>query len=218
MLADPRCAGADIVVCGGDLVCGPQPVECLDRLLQLGPRARFLRGNGDRNVVEHGELHGGAWCAAELGPERLETVAAWPLTLELDVLGGTTFCHATPQRDDELVTRLTPPDELEAAFAAAPTGLVVVGHTHMQYDIPLPSGRCLVNAGSVGRPYEGVRGAFWTLLGDRLEPMRTEYDVERAAATIRASAYADAEEHASQLLEPPDPGEVATYFESRRGA
>src|SRR6478736_1155095 len=111
VLADPRLADADLIVSGGDLVAGPMPAECLDLLLELGPRVRFIRGNADRNVVEHGETHRGAWCAAKIGPDRLATVAAWPQTLELDVAGGTTFCHATPRSDDEIVTKFTPEHE-----------------------------------------------------------------------------------------------------------
>lgn len=43
-------------------------------------------------------------------------------------------------------------------------------------------------------------------------------DVEEAAAAIRASGYPDADDHASQLLDPPTADEVSAYFESLRGA
>lgn len=218
VLADPRLAGADVVVCGGDLVAGPMPASCLDRLSALGTRVRFVRGNGDRDVTECRDAHGGAWCADALGPERLAAVAAWPLTIEVDVAGGAMFCHATPRSDAEIVTRLTPDDQLERAFADVAAGLVVCGHTHIQVDRQLAGGRRFVNAGSVGRPYEGVRGAFWTLIGDEIEFLRTEYDVEEAAAAIRASGYPDADDHASQLLDPPSADGVSAYFESLRGA
>ena len=75
VLADPRCAGADVVVCGGDLVAGPMPAECLDRLSALGD-ARPLRARERRpRRARARRPHGGAWCAAALGPERLEAVA-----------------------------------------------------------------------------------------------------------------------------------------------
>ena len=96
---------------------------------------------------------------------------SWPSgrsTIELDVAGGTTFCHATPRFDDDLVTRLTPDDELAAVLEGTPTHLVVAGHTHMQVD-RLAGGHRFVVAGSVGRPYEGRQGAFWALLGDDVE-------------------------------------------------
>ena len=217
VLADPRLVDVDLIVCGGDLVAGPMPSACLDLLSGYGPRVRFIRGNADRNVVERGETHGAAWCADELGPSRLATVAEWPLTIELDVAGGALFCHATPRSDEEIVTRLTPDDELGAVLATAPSPLVVAGHTHMQVDRLAGNHRFIV-AGSVGRPYEGARGAFWALLGDDVELLRTDYDIETAAAAIRKSAFPDADEHAATLLDPPPPDEVSAYFESLRGA
>lgn len=219
VLADPRCVAADLVVCGGDLVAGPFPVACLDRLAALGNRVRFVRGNGDRDVVRRAELHGGRWCADRLGQDRLARVETWPLTVTLPVAGRTTFCHATPRADDEIVTRLTPADELADALADTDAPTVVAGHTHVQVDRLDGAGRRFVNAGSVGRPYEGRRGAFWALLdGSGVELVHTDYDVVAAATAIRASGYPDASAHADQLLEPPAPDEVSAFFEGLRGA
>src|SRR3954454_21600207 len=88
VLADPRLADVDLIVGGGDLIAGPMPSACLDLLLGYGSRVRVFRGNADRNVLERREEHGGAWCADELGPERLAIIAEWPLTIQLDVAGG----------------------------------------------------------------------------------------------------------------------------------
>ena len=198
VLADPRLADADLIVSGGDLLAGPMPSACLDLLLGYGSRVRFVRGNADRNVLERVEAFGGAWCAAELGPDRLAAVAEWPLTVELDVAGGATFCHATPRFDDDLVTRLTPDDELAGVLEGTPTPLVVAGHTHIQAD-RLAGGHRFVVAGSVGRPYEGRRGAFWALLGDDVELLRTDYDIESAAAAIRAKDFPDRRECATRV-------------------
>src|ERR687883_361127 len=51
-LAAVESAGADEIVVGGDVVLGPMPRETLERLLALGERARFIRGNCDRLVVD----------------------------------------------------------------------------------------------------------------------------------------------------------------------
>jgi diadenosine tetraphosphatase ApaH/serine/threonine PP2A family protein phosphatase len=141
-----------------------------------------------------------------------------PPTVELDVAGGATFCRATPCSDEEIVTRLTPDAEVELAVAGAPTRPVVCGHTHTQADRRLESGRRPVNAGSVGRPCEGVRGAFWAPIDDDVQHLCTGYDVEAAAAAIRRSGSPDAEEHAANLLDPQPADEVAVYSESLRGA
>jgi predicted phosphodiesterase len=220
VLADPRFAGAEQVVVGGDLVAGPMPRECLDRLLELGDRALFLRGNADRFVAERSPEHGASWCADELGEARLAHVAAWPLTVELDVggLGHVLFCHATPRSDEEILTRITSGDEVAEALAGVDAGTVVAGHTHVQFDRRIPAAPRFVNAGSVGIPYEGRRGAFWALLGPEVELLRTEYDTESAVAAIRERGWPEGEQVAGWLLEPEDPDKVTEFFESTRGA
>ena len=52
VLADVEALGVDRIVLDGDLADGPFPVETLDRLAALGDRALWLRGNGDRWLVE----------------------------------------------------------------------------------------------------------------------------------------------------------------------
>lgn len=214
VLADVDRERVDAVVVGGDAVSGPFPAEVFDRLAGV-PAARFVRGNGDRGVLERSEEHGAAITAEQLGEERLHEIARWPLTLELDVdrIGRVLFCHATPRSDEEIVTRLTPEAEVAEAFSPW-RGVTVVGHTHVQFDRTIGELR-LVNAGSVGMPYEGRRGAFWALLGPDVELRRTAYDVEAAAEAARAAGSDDL---AGRLLEPPDAGEVSEYFESLRGA
>jgi hypothetical protein len=63
----------------------------------------------------------------------------------------------------------------------------------MQFDRPV-AGRRWINAGSVGLPIEGEKGAYWALLGPDVRHMRTMYDLERAARAISTSGYPNAEE------------------------
>jgi len=215
VLADVQEERVDAVVVGGDAVAGPFPAETFDLLVSL-PESLFVRGNADRQVVERVEGFGSAWCADQLGDERLAAVAAWPFshTLEVDGLGDVVFCHATLRTDEEIVTRITPDDEVVAAFPGG--GTVVVGHTHVQFDRRYEGFR-LVNAGAVGMPYEGRCGAFWALLGaGDVEQRRTEYDVEAAAARIRGSGWSEADQLAEWLTDPPDPADATETFESRR--
>jgi putative phosphoesterase len=216
VLAEVEREGVDLVVAGGDVVAGPFPVEALDLLSGLGERCVFVRGNGDREVVESDDAQS-VWCRERLGP-RIAAVAAWPLVRTLDVggLGTVVFCHATPASDNEIVTRLTPDAEVAAAFPEAT--VAVVGHTHVQFDRTVGDLR-VVNAGSVGWPYEDAPGARWALLRDGVVELRaTAYDVEAAAAAIRASGYPEAEEAARGVVEPPGAEAASAYFEGRRGA
>jgi hypothetical protein len=65
----------------------------------------------------------------------------------------------------------------------------VIGHSHHQFDRRVGDLR-VVNAGSVGMPYEGEVAAFWTLVVDgEPEFRKTPFDVERAIAEIEASGW-----------------------------
>ena len=88
VLADPRAAGPDVVLVGGDAVPGPFAAATLDRLERLDVPVRFIRGNGERETAEAvggaepapGDLAArtAALSAAELGAERARRLAEAP--------------------------------------------------------------------------------------------------------------------------------------------
>ena len=88
------------------------------------------------------------------------------------------------------------------------------GHTHHQFDRRIGDTR-VVNAGSIGMPYEGRPGAYWALLGPDVELRRTEYDFAAAAEAIRATSYPDPEEKIELLTSPPSAEEAAEVLEQR---
>ncbi|MBA2615524.1 MAG: metallophosphoesterase family protein [Actinobacteria bacterium] len=205
VLAEPDVRWADLVLVGGDAVMGPFPAETLEALVGLGERALFVRGNTDRVL---GELPAddpwaerNAWVCAELGDEATAAVTAWPesLAVEIDGLGQTLFCHGSPRSDTEILTRATPPERLAPILAEVREPVVVCGHTHVQFDRRFEGTR-LVNAGSLGMPYEGETGARWALLGPDVELRRTSYDVEAAANRVRASGLPGADEFAEEYV------------------
>jgi putative phosphoesterase len=155
---------ADVVVVGGDTVAGPWPSETLERLRSLEGDVRFIRGNADREVYE--EKRGLAppevidFVRERLSPEQLEFLRSLPLTLSV---GRVLFCHATPRNDEEIFTKISPEERWRDVLAGVDADVVVCGHTHVQFDRPVGDVR-LVNAGSVGLPYEHEPGAYWALL------------------------------------------------------
>jgi predicted phosphodiesterase len=213
-LADPRCVAADAIVAGGDVVWGPLPVECVRLLRDAG--ARFLAGNCERDVLA-GVTEIGWWCRAQLDDEVRAEVEGWAATVTLDVdgLGSVLFCHGSPRSDDEILTRLTPDAAVEEACGGAP--IVVGGHTHVQFDRTAGPTR-LVNAGSVGMPYEGRTAAFWALLGPGVELVSTDYDVGAAAAVVLATGYPGASDLAETMHTPHSAEEASQIFEARRQA
>lgn len=227
VLAELRALRPDVILVGGDMVAGPFPREVLERLRDLGDRARYIRGNADREVAALiGEPPGadaGAdawagrarWAAARLSPADREFLSRLPLTLVLEIegLGPTLFCHATPRSDEEIFTRASPEARVAGMLAGVEQPLVVCGHTHIQFD-RVVAGRRVVNAGSVGLAYEGRPAAFWTLLGPDVGPHATPYDHAAAADAARRLGFPGGEDYASRfLLAPPSADEATAFFE-----
>lgn len=223
VLADIRDEGVDQVVVGGDIVPGPLPRQCLSALHELTVPVHFIPGNGEADVLalSRGEPSTRVperyhetirWVAAQLPPEQLAEFAGWPPTFRLEIpeLGRVLFCHATPRDDNEIFTAITPEDRLRPIFETAGADLIVCGHTHMQFDRRIGTVR-VVNAGSVGMPF-GDPGAYWLLLGPRVELRRTRYDFAEATARIRATAYPLASEF--EVLCPPTAAQMLEMFES----
>jgi putative phosphoesterase len=220
VLAEVEELEVDAVVVGGDMVIGPMPRATLERLLALGERALFVRGNGDREIAAPAAgadrwLERTRWSAAQLERGQLAWLAALPDTqsVAVDGLGPVLFCHGSPRSDEEILTRISAEERVAAAVAGVPEAVVVCGHTHVQFDRQI-AGKRLVNAGSVGMPYEAQPGAYWALLGPDVELCRTEYDLEAAAAAVRASGFPAAEEHAAEnVLTVPSAEEATEQFE-----
>ena len=224
VLDDVRRAQADAVVIGGDVFPGPMPIETLHLLASLDRRVYFIKGNGDRVVLEARAGHPIAevpeahrntiHSAAEALTDReAQAIDAWPATLEMRIgaLGHVLFCHATPRNDRDIFTRATPEADLLALFEPPGVPLVVCGHTHMPFD-RMVGGTRVVNAGSVGMPF-GQPGAYWLLLGPGVELRRTAYDLDAAAQRIRATAYPQAEEFAARsVLQPPSEEQMLAAY------
>lgn len=225
VLRDLEREQVDVVLIGGDVAYGPFVRDALDRLLALGGRAVWIRGNADRELVDFAtgnsravppELHAAlAWEAATIPPAHVEFLARLPhrTSLHVGALGDVLFCHGSPRRDDEVLTRLTPPERLSAALRDVSQALVVCGHTHVPFDRRAEAHR-VVNAGSVGLAY-GEAVASWALLGDDVTLKRTTYDREEAARAIRGSGHPLAEAFEQAILAPPSAEDATAFFESR---
>jgi putative phosphoesterase len=211
---------AELVVVGGDVATGPLVGDVLDRLAALDVPVRWVMGNGDREVLEGAgglapaELT--AWTAQRLSDEQRGLLASFEPTVEVDVdgLGRVLFCHGSPRSDTEIITQVTPPERLRPMLQGVEGDVVVCGHTHHQFD-RMVDGTRVINAGSVGMPYQGEAAAFWLALGLEVELRRTTYDVPAAVEVMRSSGMPDVDELMlrESLLEPISAADVAEYFE-----
>jgi len=225
VLAELETYAPDRVLIGGDVALGPMPRETLERLASLGERVVYLRGNCDREMVAAlgGEFARATpwgvrtrWAAERCTIAQMKLLAGLPTTLmlEVDGLGPVLFCHGSPRRDDEILTRVSPAPRLRAALAGAERACVVHGHTHVQYQRTVGGTRWIC-PGSVGLPYEDEPGARWATFGPDVTLRCTPYDVQRTIADVRAAGFPDAEEFiGNYLLKPKGPDEVSAYFES----
>jgi predicted phosphodiesterase len=207
VLAELETLQPDAIVFGGDLFCGAQPVEVIDRARSL-PHAHFLLGNADRlddpNV---------AYQVALLRDDQRDFVAAFPDKL---VIGDVLYRHGSPRSVDEAVTVLTPDDILRTMVDGIDQRTIVIGHTHTQFDRRVDDYR-IINAGSVGAPWEAEPGAYWSLLeNDHVELRRTVYDIETAIRLLPADDP-NREMRAQWIRGPHDPQAIAQRIEKGLG-
>ena len=220
VLAEIDSLGVDLVVVGGDIASGPLPRETLDALRSRSD-ARFIRGNADRELAvgapppeSEAALLAWAWTTDHLADDQRTWLAGLELLLPIEIggLGSVMFCHGSPRSDEEIITRLSSDERVSPMFRDVAEPIIVCGHTHVQFDRTI-DGRRVVNAGSVGMPYQDEPGAYWALLSAGIELRRTEYDLDGAARLIAATGFPESEELIEILKRPPPPDETSAFFE-----
>ncbi len=203
----------DAVVFGGDLAAGALPRETI-ALARAAPTGRYVQGNADREMIRGREGPITGWPAAQIDDEDRAFLSSFELTVVLDEV---LYCHATPYDDEPFVTVLTSDEIAQETIGEVEQPTVVIGHTHSQFDRRLGDLR-LVNAGSVGMPYEDRPGAYWALVRDgEPELRRTDYDLEAAAERIRTTNWPIAARWVEEnLLTVPTVRGAAEFFEQQR--
>src|SRR5919109_3226187 len=111
--------------------------------------------------------------------------------LQLDEL-RVRLVHGSPRKINEYLFADRPAATLERLLDMAEADVLVCGHTHIPYHRILPSGRHVVNAGSVGKPKDGNPQACYIVLESIDNTLsvtfrRVPYDIELAAQRIEAS-------------------------------
>jgi putative phosphoesterase len=207
VLGDIESRGLQNIYCLGDLVgYGTAPNEVVAEI-----RARnipTLMGNYDQGVGNNSDDCGCAYkseAAEALGKRSI----AWTNVHTLDEhkvylrnlpahipleLGGlkVLLVHGSPRKVNEYLYEDRPDASFERIMDVAEADVMVCGHTHLPYHKILPSGRQIINAGSVGKPKDGdVRAGYIVLTAPndmlQVEFARVAYDVEAAATAIEAT-------------------------------
>ena len=193
--------------CLGDLVgYGTFPNEVID--IVRGLSIPTLMGNYDQGVGNSSDDCGCAyrtpeaialgersiaWSNAHTSDAHKAFLRQLPGQISLD-LGDlrVVLVHGSPRKVNEYLYEDRPDSSFERLLDLAEADVLVCGHTHLPYHKVLPSGRHVVNAGSVGKPKDHDPRAGYVVLranGRRLDVdfIRIAYDVERAAQAIEAT-------------------------------
>lgn len=198
----------DVVVFAGDLINrGPLPRETMELILTQAREKgwHLLRGNHDEFVIDRRQegpsrepflsklYQHTHWTCGKLG-DLVGELERLPSCVELPAPGGGTlhFTHASMAGITRGVFPVTTDEELAQLFEPGPV-FYGVGHTHVPL-VRAVHGATVVNAGSVGLPFDGDPRACYVRLSWRdgaweNEFVRLAYDRTRAARDFRESGY-----------------------------
>jgi predicted phosphodiesterase len=205
----------DEMWCLGDLVgYGADPDACVE--LARRHASVCLAGNHDLGVrgdlpladFSRGAALAARWTQETISAETLEYLASLePVNLDEEV----GLYHASPR--DPVWEYVLSALQAELCLDVQPKRVCLIGHSHVALSfsrlagetatgqtraadeaIALSAGEWLVNPGSVGQPRDGDPRAAWLeldLSGWSAVYRRTDYDIEGAAAAIRAARLPD---------------------------
>ncbi len=199
--------GLTNLYCLGDLVgYGTFPNEVVALIRQRS--IPTLMGNYDQGVGNSSDDCGCAY-KQEIDRQRGERSIAWSnahtsddnkaflralpaqIPLQMDEL-KVLLVHGSPRKINEYLFEDRPDDYFERMMDIAQADVLVCGHTHLPYHKVLPSGRQIINAGSVGKPKDrDPRAGYMTLTVTgrdvQVTFIRVVYEIERIARAIEAT-------------------------------
>jgi predicted phosphodiesterase len=206
---------AEELWCLGDLVgYGADPDACVE--LARRHAAICLAGNHDLGVrgdlpleqFSRGAALAAQWTRETIAEATLEYLKSLQPTHLEESVG---LFHASPR--DPVWEYVLSPLQAELCLDVQEHRVCMIGHSHVALSfwrlpgasatgqtrgadesLDLTEGEWLINPGSVGQPRDGDPRAAWLELDDEAWTAtyrRTEYDIERAAAAIRAARLPD---------------------------
>jgi putative phosphoesterase len=210
VLQDIKDRKVDKVYVLGDLCYrGPEPQRALGLVRSLN--TSVIKGNADEWVVRgvnQGEVPEQAlemmnkerdWICSHLNEESIDYLRSLPTELNLEVEGMKIHAyHATPTSLFDVVL----PDEKEEALSAKMmtenAELYIYAHIHRPY-IRYINGKCIMNIGSVGLPFDGVKKSSYALVDLKENSFQTSiirvaYDTNQTINQFQQSDYPNKEQ------------------------
>ncbi len=173
----------EIIFLGDAATLGPQPHEVLQLLRQLG--CPCIIGNHETYLFKPslGQAYMGGtqgfsdiltWCRARLTPKDYQFMRTFQPMLKVKLESDNTLIcfHGSPRRHTDNIFATTPSEEVNEMLAGRGATVMAGGHTHVQM-LRQHMGVLIVNAGSVGLPFEQMP---FTERGPRVMPW-AEYSI-----------------------------------------
>ncbi len=210
-----------MVLAGGLLTGGPQPVETLQRIRDLHVPTIF--GNADREVVKaQSSLPIARWTREQIGEEGVAYLKALPLAHRITPPDGRSpeddllIVHTTPTSVDPVIIlephpletdifhhATTPEADVISLLGAARANLIVNGHIHYASS-GVVRGQRLASIGAVGSPTDGDQRAAYALIswdGNlwQVTHRHVSYAYESTAQAVKQSGQPVAWRYAQML-------------------
>ncbi|GAX88484.1 metallophosphoesterase family protein [Effusibacillus lacus] len=211
VLADIQSKNVDRIVVLGDIAYrGPEPKRSVEMVKNLN--TEVIKGNADEwtvRGVREGEVPAPMlemmnrereWAVQRLDQSDLDYLKELPAELTFNLTDAVRVhaFHATPESLFEVVMPDQPANLLQDKLMKQEnSSLYVYAHIHLPY-VRYLNGKCLVNIGSVGLPFDGMPKASYALVEaaeDRYSVTieRVPYDLERVVSQYNDGNYPNLE-------------------------
>ncbi len=210
VLNDIKNQKVDQVFVLGDICYrGPEPKRALDLVRALN--TDVIKGNADEWVVRgirEGEVAESAfeimtkerdWIFSQLAEEDIQYLKDLPTELKLE-FGGLKIhaFHATPNSLFDVVQPFEADEALKEKMMGQPADIYIYGHIHKPF-IRYIDGKCLINIGSVGLPFDGLAKSSYAIVTINEESFQTSivrvtYDIEKVIKQYQESTYPNSEQ------------------------
>lgn len=210
VLEDIKRRKIDSVVILGDLCFrGPEPKRVLE--LVKGLNTEVIKGNADEWIVrgvQHGEVLEHAleimnkereWTLNQLDDESINYLLHLPQELNVEIKAVKIHAyHATPHSLFEVVSPIETEENIVKNMMIEEANIYVYAHIHKSY-IRYINGKCIINTGSVGLPFDGCNKASYALVeisdynNVQTSIIRVNYDIEKVINQFQLSNYPNKE-------------------------
>jgi putative phosphoesterase len=216
VLKDIKEKRVDKVFVLGDICYrGPEPQRALD--LVRGLDCEVIKGNADEWVVrgvQQGEVPDHVlelmnkerdWIVSHLSDESVEYLRELPTQLNFEIEGVRIHAfHATPDSLFDVIPPDASDEEILENLVTKEADLYIYAHIHKPY-IRYINGKCVINIGSVGLPFDGLNKASYCIVeinagSIQTSNVRVNYDVQKVVEQYKNVEYPNAEMMSNVVL------------------